>query len=310
MQVFVCYLWSWPEYVTLNATSDRILEHSTIATREFDCFPPTLEHPPHPPSPSSSSQLLSSSHQSASAKHSGIPAETMGKRTRRLRLDRPSLPREWSRHSDGPVREVMEEVEFRVKGASQRLGGGQAAAGEKAAPARRQPQGQGSSGGATSAVSDRSAARPDLDNPNLIALGARNKLNRRNYDDDDRPAKSQWQETSRVQLSAGEPVWEEDADEDARPTKLLCLRPYGQLTPLSDGDDTSAARMAPAPAPLAAPNGQPGPHPSFIEVAKPYIFQQKVEQYLAAIAMPEAKEDSIRLQGVQLIDNVRKSLQL
>lgn len=234
----------------------------------------------------------------------------MGKRTRRLRLDRPSLPREWSRHSNGPVRDVMEEVEFRVKGASQRLGGGQAAAGEKAAPARRQPQGQGSSGGATSAVSDRSAARPDLDNPNLIALGARNKLNRRNYDDDDRPAKSQWQETSRVQLSAAEPVWEEDADEDARPAKLLCLRPYGQLTPLSDGDDASAARMAPAPAPLAAPNGQPGPHPSFIEVAKPYIFQQKVEQYLAAIAMPEAKEDSIRLQGVQLIDNVRKSLQL
>ncbi|KAH7039443.1 cyclin-like protein [Macrophomina phaseolina] len=68
--------------------------------------------------------------------------------------------------------------------------------------------------------------------------------------------------------------------------------------------------MAPAPAPLAAPNGQPGPHPSFIEVAKPYIFQQKIEQFLTAIGMPEAKEDSNRLQGVQLIDNVRKSLQL
>lgn len=91
------------------------------------------------------------------------------------------------------------------------------------------------------------------------------------------------------------------------------MRPYGQLTPPSEDEDAAGATkaiMAPAPAPLTAPNGQPGPHPSFIEVAKPYIFQQKVEAYLAAIGMAEAKEDSIRLQGVQLIDTVRRSLQL
>ncbi|KAK7518058.1 cyclin [Phyllosticta citriasiana] len=68
--------------------------------------------------------------------------------------------------------------------------------------------------------------------------------------------------------------------------------------------------MVPAPPPLSAPNGHPGPHPSFIEVAKPYIFQQKIEHYLAAIGMTEAKEDGIRLQGVKLIDDVRKALQL
>ncbi|KAK7539337.1 cyclin [Phyllosticta citribraziliensis] len=68
--------------------------------------------------------------------------------------------------------------------------------------------------------------------------------------------------------------------------------------------------MVPAPPSLTAPNGHPVPHPSFIEVAKPYIFQQKIEHYLAIIGMTEAKEDGIRLQGVKLIDDVRKALQL
>ncbi|KAK8207035.1 cyclin [Phyllosticta capitalensis] len=68
--------------------------------------------------------------------------------------------------------------------------------------------------------------------------------------------------------------------------------------------------MVPAPPSLSAPNGHPGPHPSFIEVAKPYIFHQKIENYLATIGMTEAKEDGIRLQGVKLIDDVRKALQL
>ncbi|KAF2136310.1 uncharacterized protein K452DRAFT_237700 [Aplosporella prunicola CBS 121167] len=69
--------------------------------------------------------------------------------------------------------------------------------------------------------------------------------------------------------------------------------------------------MAPAPPPpLSAPNGHPGPHPSFIELAKPYVFQQKLERFLTTIGMSEAKEDGIRLQGVQLIDSVRKAVQL
>ena len=66
--------------------------------------------------------------------------------------------------------------------------------------------------------------------------------------------------------------------------------------------------MAPAAAPVE--NGDVGPHPSFIEVAKPFIFEQRLQECMNAIGMTEAKEDSIRLQGVAWIDSVRKSLQL
>ena len=59
-----------------------------------------------------------------------------------------------------------------------------------------------------------------------------------------------------------------------------------------------------------AENGDIGPHPSFIEVAKPYIFEQRLQGCLNAIGMTEAKEDANRLQGVIWIDNVRRSLQL
>jgi len=64
-----------------------------------------------------------------------------------------------------------------------------------------------------------------------------------------------------------------------------------------------------APAPLMA-DEHVGPHPSFIEIAKPYIFEQKVQECIAKIGMTEAKEDVVRLQGVAWIDNVRKSMQL
>ncbi|KAL0264922.1 RNA polymerase II C-terminal domain kinase beta subunit [Diplodia seriata] len=216
----------------------------------------------------------------------------MTRRTKKPSLGRPPIPREWSLHSD---ERMMEVEEFRFKGAAQWRGGGGGhdAGGENAAPATRQ-QGSGG-GGATTGARDHPAARPAQGNPNLVALGARNKLDRRNPRDDDKP------QPTRAPPSAADPRRDGDGE------KLRYLRPYGQLTPLSDEDEST---MAPAPAPLTAPNGQPGPHPSFIEVAKPYVFQQKVEQFLAAIGMAEAKEDSIRLQGVQLIDNVRKSLQL
>jgi len=64
-----------------------------------------------------------------------------------------------------------------------------------------------------------------------------------------------------------------------------------------------------APAPLMA-DEHVGPHPSFIEIAKPYIFEQKVQECITKIGMTEAKEDVVRLQGVAWIDNVRKSMQL
>ena len=53
-----------------------------------------------------------------------------------------------------------------------------------------------------------------------------------------------------------------------------------------------------------------GPHPSFIQVANPYIFQQQLQSALDALGATEHKEDSIRLQGVHYIDSVRKALLL
>ena len=61
---------------------------------------------------------------------------------------------------------------------------------------------------------------------------------------------------------------------------------------------------------LAGPKSDPfiGPHPSFIEVAKPYIFEQQIQKALAGIS--EAKDVNIRLQGIAWVDSVRKALQL
>ena len=53
-----------------------------------------------------------------------------------------------------------------------------------------------------------------------------------------------------------------------------------------------------------------GPHPSFIQVAKPFVFEHKIRECLKTIGVNEIKEDQIRLQGVGWIDNVRKALQL
>ncbi|OQO06887.1 hypothetical protein B0A48_07453 [Cryoendolithus antarcticus] len=68
-------------------------------------------------------------------------------------------------------------------------------------------------------------------------------------------------------------------------------------------------------------NGEPkppvGPHPSTIRVSAQYVSQAGVEQQLAQTtgdaqerSLAEAKEDSLRLQGVQWIDVVRRALHL
>ncbi|KAF2101700.1 cyclin-like protein [Rhizodiscina lignyota] len=67
--------------------------------------------------------------------------------------------------------------------------------------------------------------------------------------------------------------------------------------------------MAPA-MPLTPKDDLPGPHPSFIEVAKSYIFEQQIRQCMAIIHMNENREEAVRLQGVNWIDQVRKALQL
>lgn len=51
-------------------------------------------------------------------------------------------------------------------------------------------------------------------------------------------------------------------------------------------------------------------HPSFIQVAKPYIFEQTIQDCFTAMAVNPLREESLRLQGVTWIDNVRRALNL
>lgn len=57
-------------------------------------------------------------------------------------------------------------------------------------------------------------------------------------------------------------------------------------------------------------NNQPGPHPSYIQIAKPYVFQHKMLECITSAGSTEAKDDAIRLQGVAWIDSVRKAMHL
>lgn len=68
--------------------------------------------------------------------------------------------------------------------------------------------------------------------------------------------------------------------------------------------------MAPSQITEQMANGHVGPHPSYIEIAKPYIFEPKIKECLIGAGVSEAKDDSIRLQGVAWIDSVRKAMHL
>jgi CTD kinase subunit beta len=58
------------------------------------------------------------------------------------------------------------------------------------------------------------------------------------------------------------------------------------------------------------PPAPPAIHPSFIQVANPYIFEQTVQSCIESMGISPTRENSLRLQGVAWIDNVRKALNL
>ena len=59
-----------------------------------------------------------------------------------------------------------------------------------------------------------------------------------------------------------------------------------------------------------AESNQIGPHPSYLQVARAYVYEHTLHDSLDAIGINQAKEDSFRLQGVSWIDSVRKALKL
>lgn len=87
------------------------------------------------------------------------------------------------------------------------------------------------------------------------------------------------------------------------------------ITHLLDSD--SSLIMSPDPKDESAAKAtEPGseelplPHPSFIQVAKPYIFEQTIQECIATLGLNPSREENLRLQGVTWIDNVRRALRL
>lgn len=78
--------------------------------------------------------------------------------------------------------------------------------------------------------------------------------------------------------------------------------------------------MAPHQSRVSAPTGAPptpedptapvGPNPGQIIIADQYTLEQKLRKRLSDNGCDPAREDTYRLQGVQLIDNVREALHL
>jgi hypothetical protein len=68
--------------------------------------------------------------------------------------------------------------------------------------------------------------------------------------------------------------------------------------------------MAPVLSPAERDRERVGPHPSYIEIAKPYILQSRIHRCLTEINMLNDKDDAVRLQGIAWIDQVRRALQL
>ncbi|EER28813.1 RNA polymerase II C-terminal domain kinase beta subunit [Coccidioides posadasii str. Silveira] len=79
------------------------------------------------------------------------------------------------------------------------------------------------------------------------------------------------------------------------------------MSPARNENARSANQNHAPPPPLPPPAG---PHPSFIQVANPYVFERTVQECFTATGVNPQREDSIRLQGITWIDNVRKALHL
>ncbi|KAL4918897.1 Fructosamine kinase-domain-containing protein [Aspergillus aurantiobrunneus] len=86
------------------------------------------------------------------------------------------------------------------------------------------------------------------------------------------------------------------------------VRLYELLAPRMAPEQKQVSKSLPG-SDVALPDPPPI-HPSFIQVAKPYIFEQSIQRCVAAMGVNPLREESLRLQGVTWIDNVRRALNL
>lgn len=76
------------------------------------------------------------------------------------------------------------------------------------------------------------------------------------------------------------------------------------------GGETTATSTATATATATGPTSRNARLTNYVQVAKSYVFEQEIQKCLRDTGVSPAREDSIRLAGVQWIDNVRKALKL
>lgn len=88
-----------------------------------------------------------------------------------------------------------------------------------------------------------------------------------------------------------------------QPFQVCLIGPYSDPS----APQRLASLMKMAPAQTAATTG---PHPSYINVAQVYLFQQQLNGMMVALGTNANREDTFRLQGVQWINDVRTALQL
>lgn len=86
-------------------------------------------------------------------------------------------------------------------------------------------------------------------------------------------------------------------------------RLWRNLTMAPTGPRSTAATVEPTPVVEQHPPVK-GPHPGYISVANQYTYEQKLRRMQKENGCDPSREDSYRLQGIQLIENVRESLQL
>ncbi|PNS16801.1 CTD kinase subunit beta [Sphaceloma murrayae] len=114
---------------------------------------------------------------------------------------------------------------------------------------------------------------------------------------------------------------EKSDDQILGKSKRAASRPPSATPPIFAPPSPSRASTSPAPSSAMVPMptiethenglyGGIGPHPSYVQVAKPYIFEQSVQRCLETNGNNEARESGNRLQGVAWIESVRKALQL
>ncbi|KIX96240.1 uncharacterized protein Z520_08018 [Fonsecaea multimorphosa CBS 102226] len=84
----------------------------------------------------------------------------------------------------------------------------------------------------------------------------------------------------------------------------------GAAGPTPSGEGTTASTSPNTSTTGGGPPKRGGPLPNHVQVAKSYVFEQEIQKCLKENGVSPAREDNIRLAGVQWIDNVRKALKL